>query len=134
MTIMYLFGAISFIVGICVLLNYKKKKREAIQTTYGVVTGVTSMNGIGDNMMYDYYPTIDFYIGNERITVKSKFPVSNNKYKVGQKVLVHYNPNNPTEFYIDNNTNQKIFGIVYTIVGIAILVFILLTTMVVNKS
>ena len=130
---MVIIGCIIIVVSLLILINNNKKQKRCIKTADGIITGVSSSLFDPGVIFHTYYPTIDFYIGNERITVKLQYGVSYNTYQVGQKVLVHYNPNNPKEFYIDGNKSKKVFGIVCLMVGIALVVSLSMITMVINN-
>lgn len=73
-----------------------------------------------------YYPVIRF-LTMEKEWVAQKYDIggSSNVYHIGDKVKVIYDPENPTNFTIDD-TRAKVAGPLFKVIGIIILSFELL--------
>ena len=98
-------------------------------STEGIVDGVWEhWYGVDRNDMRSYYPIYKYIVnGNEYRCRGVKGTYSPNKIK-NENQIVYYNPNNPSESYVDRSTTDgiiklfKILGIAFLSVSIVLIV------------
>ena len=102
---------------------------RCISSTEGIVDGVWEhYSGPDCNDMRSYYPIYKYIVnGNEYRCRGVKGTYSPNKIK-NEKQKVYYNPNNPSESYVDRSTADgiiklfKILGIIFLSIGIVLII------------
>lgn len=68
-----------------------------------------------------YYPVIEYKVNGEVYSGKSSSGFDVNKYKVGQKIKIFYNPNSIDEFIISKDKTSSILGVLCIVGGIIFL-------------
>ena len=139
-------GIVITLIGILLIVTRKAKKSRCTSTTmakivdfdrektqsynssrdmqYGNSTNISigNMNiGLARNN-YDYntvfYPIIEYQVGDKKYVKKSSSGSSSPTFAIGDETEVHYNPNDPNEFYLTESGPGIMIGVVFTIVGI----------------
>jgi hypothetical protein len=122
-------GTICTIVRICAFYRNKKVKEQCTSRTEAIVIDIvisestrTSRNGF-ERTVYFYFPVIEFCANGRVMREKLCIGYSYKKYKVGETITIFYNPNKPTEYFIEGDKSKKFIGTVCIIVGVAHLFF-----------
>ena len=89
------------------------------EETSGVVRDVSSYNSITAGRMYRV--TLEYEAGGERLTLETT-----SRYSVDQdqSVTVHYNPEDPSEIYVEELEDSKANRIIKNVIMIAIGAFV----------
>lgn len=74
---------------------------------------------IGGNI--SYFPILRFYIDTYEYIVTSNSGSRPPAYNVGEQLYIHYNNEDPYDFYIDNNTAPVFLCVVFEAVGVLLL-------------
>ena len=69
---------------------------------------------------YMYYPILEYKVGDNTIRVTMSSGSSTPQYNIDQKITILYNPNKTKEFIIKGENSLGIFGIVFTVIGVAL--------------
>jgi len=77
-----------------------------------------SINFGNSNRNIRLYPIYEYTVG-ENTYVKRSSSSSSSAF-IGQKVEIHYNPENPNDFYVGNNIIGIIVGVIFVVVGLFI--------------
>lgn len=92
----------------------KKVKEQCTSRTEATVIDIvisestrTSRNGF-ERTVYFYFPVIEFYVNGRVMREKLCIGYSYKKYKVGETITIFYNPNKPTEYFIEGDKSKKI--------------------------
>ncbi len=117
-------GLIFFIIGIVLLKIRKKKEVNCTSTTFGKVRDIVRHKSYDSNGGYSssWHPVFEYNIGELKFVKESHYGSSQPKYAIGQDVEVCYNPDNYNEFYIVGETVPKTLGVIFTIVGIIVII------------
>ena len=92
------------------------KNSNCTEETSGVVREVSSYNSISAGRMYRV--TLEYEAGGEPLTLETT-----SRYSVdqGQSVAVHYNPEDPSEIYVeeleDSKANRLVKNIIMIVIG-----------------
>ena len=132
-----IFGLFCLMIGcpvFCVGLNfYKKDKKHRKKYTSKSVGKVVDFfeneeSPEGETKTIFYYPIFAYKVKGNEIVKKSKYGHSIKPYKIGQKVKIYYNPNNCSDFYVEDELLETIiylcmivFSIIAIIFGIAMI-------------
>jgi hypothetical protein len=117
-------GAVFLIVSLAMGRSIARKKQECtMQTTAAVVSLDRRMGShhSGSMSSVSWYPTYEYYAGGQKIVRESNIGSGDQKFYVGQKVTLHYNPQNYTDYYVEEE-NAGILRLIFMIVGIVLLV------------
>lgn len=95
------------------------KNVNCTEETSGVVREVSSYNSISAGRMYRV--TLEYEAGGEPLTLETT-----SRYSVDQdqNVTVHYNPENPSEIYVEELEDSKANRLVKNVIMIAIGAFV----------
>ncbi len=67
---------------------------------------------------YPYYPTFSYLVNGQEYNIKSDtYTRSHTKYKVGQEVMIHYNPKSPEQIRLGVQISSYLFSIVLMGIG-----------------
>lgn len=120
-----LLGIIFLSIGLGIKHNRKKKLSNCSETTKGKIIDIVkrTYNGTGDDWTasYTFHPVIEYNVNNQKYVKTSNFGTNPSKYEAGQKVEIHYNPDNCDTYYIGGENTQKKLGTIFTTIGIIIL-------------
>ena len=119
-----LIGIIFFIIGTFLIINRKKKEKNCTSKTYGKVIDIVKVryNDVGKGYSYMWHPVFEYNIGNQKLIKQSAYGRTECKYAVGQNVEIYFNPENYNEYYVAGETVPKTLGIIFTCVGIALII------------
>ena len=71
-----------------------------------------------------YYPILEYYVDGQRYTTKSH--IGSSKPSIGEKIIIKYDPNNPSNALVPIGSSGEIFGKIVggiiTIIGISLLI------------
>ena len=119
-------GAIFIIAGSITIYQGNSLKQRCTEEAIGTVVEViceTSYSSDENEYTYTYYPVIEYQAGSRTISQRSKSGQTPPKYKVGEQVVIYYNPNNVEEFIIKGDATPQYLGIGFVVIGsIAVLV------------
>lgn len=117
-----LIGIIFALIGIVMLKNEKKLKRDCTSTTFGKVVDLARHVTSNSDGFYSsvWHPVFEYSVGELKYVKESMHGSSKSKYAIGQEVEVYYNPEKPDEYYIEGE--QGVFSTVFTIVGIGVMI------------
>ena len=127
-----LFGVIAIGVGIFLLISGKNKAKRCTSGAVGTVVEIieekeentdTEEDGaiVYDSYTYTYYPVIEYKVGDKTVSKRSEIGYgSKDKYKVGDKIDILYDPNKPEDYIIKNDKSSNIIGIVFIVVGVIV--------------
>ena len=126
-----LFGILAIGVGIYLLVSGNNKAKRCTTEAIGTVTEIIEekqentdeQDGaiISDTYTYTYYPVIEYKAGDKTVSKKSETGYGNkDKYKVGDKIDILYDPNKIDDYIIKNDKSSNIIGIVFIAVGVIV--------------
>lgn len=123
-------GLIFLLIGFFMYYAYKSKERKCTAVTVGKVVGYEERHSHTDNTR-SKHPVFEYYADGLNYTMESGVGTSVMKLAVGQSVTVHYNPQIPNQYFVEEYTLGKKVGVIFLLVGgacivIGITIFIIL--------
>lgn len=128
-----LFGIIAIGVGIFLIVSGNGKSKRCTSEAVGTVTQVIeekeeNIETEDDEAIvqdttytYTYYPVIEYSVGDKTLNEKYETGYGDkNKYKIGDKVDILYNPDKTEEYLIKSDKSSNIVGIVFIAAGVII--------------
>ena len=112
-------GVIFVTAGIIVMKQGDSLKKRCTEETVGTVVELIRERDSDSTTdhTYTYFPVIEYKVGDQTISQKSRSGQNPPKYQVGQQVEIYYNPNNVEEYFIKGDLTPKFFGIGFTALG-----------------
>ena len=103
MGLIFLFiGVISLLIGVLYGKTTSKYKTECTGLTEGVIVDVVSSNKKGyDTRRTMYTPYVEYTVKSQTYTHKVINPARKGMFHVGDKMMVHYDPSDPENCYVD---------------------------------
>ncbi len=86
--------------------------------TEGTVTGIVYRVGTANNPVA---PVVQYSVNNQNYTHNSSVYSSAVKYKIGDKLVVHYDPNKPQDSRLDFEAAQ-LLAVIFLIIGLGFIV------------
>ena len=116
-------GLIFLLVAIVIASSQKNKMKVCTSKAIGTIIDVKQRTSIShEHSSSNYYPVIQYVTADGRTIVKeSSFGGSKSTYKTGQEMRLLYNPSNPDEFYMPDDKIPKILKLVFSLVGVGML-------------
>lgn len=112
-------GIVFLIVSKIISSVQKRKERVCTSKAIGTVIDTVRSSSNGNGHYGAWYPIIQYITARgENIVKRSLTGANPPKYKRGENVYIHYNPNRAEEFYIDGDGAADILKKVFLIVGI----------------
>ena len=117
-------AAMFFIAGIYYLIRNNKEKNYTGIVTGKIINNIRReervTNAIGTWITkIKWYSLCEYIVGETKCVRETNIGTLNYpKYKIGQTVTVHYNPNNCHESYIEGDNNAKYKAIVCLVLGV----------------
>lgn len=130
---MNMIGILFLIIGVIVLISGILKKKNCTEIVMGKVVDISREEETDYNHRneagYHYhsgknislYPIFEYIVGENTYVKKSNS--SSSRFHIGQDVPIHYNPNNPDEYYANGIYTSFILGAIIIIIGIIAFIF-----------
>lgn len=112
-----LFSLIFLTIGTGILSNETKKHREYTKETTARVKELKKKD-TGKPGSARYYPVFEYRANGQFLRVESRVGSDKPPYKEGDEVKIFYNPESRRDFYIPGSNSSNITGIVFTVIGI----------------
>lgn len=102
-------------VSIAIAVSRKNKRKACTRRTKGVVTNMERRRisgSMGDAPMLSWFPTFTYEANGHTIEKTSLYGAAKQNFYIDQKVTVFYNPQNPNEYFVQEEDVagiQKIF-------------------------
>lgn len=125
--IIILFGIVFTIVSIITSEKYHERKKNCTIKTEGTVKDIkrewiAEMHDPRDYGMCTLFPVVEYKAASKTYRVEYSVGTGKeDKYVIGKKVTVFYNPTNPEHIYLEGDGTEKIV-LVFRFVGIGMLV------------
>lgn len=106
-------GILAVIMGVFVLVSDIRSKQTNTQTAEATVIAIEDDQQYNSNLdLWEtvYYPVVRFSVNGVDKEYKYSQFYSSEKYRIGDKVLIHYDPNEPTKFTIDEDNRSVIIA------------------------
>jgi len=99
------------------------KKRRCLMQTMGTIVNISCMtNTANHRRRISYFPTYEYVVGDEVISVEMNMGTNYCQYEIGEQVLILYDTNSPRYSYINGYKEDSLAAIVCLTLGcIAIL-------------
>lgn len=116
-------GLVFSLVALGIKGSLKNKLKNCTSQTSGTIIDLKRhSSGSSGNHQTSYHPVIQFVTENGKTIVKeSSFGGSKTRYQIGQNIKLFYNPDNPDEFYMPDDNIPKILTLVFSLVGIGMI-------------
>ena len=107
------------VVGIYLIIREHSKKKNCTLITKGVVCRIDEVVRNNDNHTSTLYcPIFQYTVLGQTYEGISPYYSSFCSFSLGQTIDIYYNPNNPKEFYTNDNNHLIKMGYLFVIVGI----------------
>lgn len=118
-----IFGVFLIVTGISLLLKEPSHLTESTEGKVTEVKGECTERIVDNDIIYTCSITVEYVIEQSDSTKSKKYikqftTNSKTKYKKGNNITIHYNPNNPNESSIGSQTSPKSSGALSIIMGI----------------
>lgn len=121
-------GLIFVVSGIVMIFSERDMEKRCSEETEGNVIGIVEDKKIPsgrpkeEGSYYDaqkvYYPVIEYKAGEETISKKYSVGDEKIKYKIGEKIIIKYNPNKTDEYLIKEENGKIYVGIILIVIGV----------------
>ena len=121
-------GLIFVVSGIVMIFSERDMEKRCSEETEGNVIGIVEDKKIPsgrpkeEGSYYDaqkvYYPVIEYKAGEETISKKYSVGDEKIKYKIGEKIIIKYNPNKTDEYLIKEDNGKIYVGIILIVIGV----------------
>ena len=123
-------GLIFFLGGLFLVALSILKKKKCTSTVQGKVidivkewntsnTSTDDFHGYRRNDEIMFYPVFEYSVNDTVYVKKSSSGSSSCPYSIGQEVEIHYNPQNPHQYYVKLETLVRtLLGIIFSAIGI----------------
>ena len=118
-----LFSAIILVfisLGIYFLNSAKKLSQTCTETVSGVVAENVE---VYHDRRTTYAPVFEYKFGGRVYREQSSFSSNPPKFTEGEEIVIHLNPENPTEYFVEGDNSRRTLGLVFTILGSFIAAF-----------
>lgn len=122
-TALYFVAGAMVIIGCLTLFFDRRKRARCTEETTATIVGVNEDVSRDDDGHNDYSYTPVFEFSARGTTVRRQGGNSSSrrrKFKVGEVKGVHYNPQNPNEFYVIGESGNSGGGIALIVLGVCI--------------
>lgn len=125
-----LVGILLFTIGLVLGRNGEAQEEDFQVETNGTVIDMRFITGERGGA---WHPVFGFYVDGEYITQISPFGGKHSAFEIGEEVIVHYDPSNPSEYYIPQEPPDQTLihgfqaaGIICISIGVLVGVFLTL--------
>lgn len=108
-------GILFVIAGIVVLNQGNNLKNRCSEETIGTV--VELIREVNSDDEYIYFPVIEYQVGDDIISQKSRSGQGSPKYREGDQIEIFYNPDNIQEYIIKGDSTSSFVGIMAIVLG-----------------
>ena len=116
------FGLFFVVVGVAMIMFQKSQNKKCTEvTTATVIDNVHPDHG---STVGKYMPVFQYIVNGQTITQTSSLASKPKKYEIGDKVELHYNPDNVNEYYVPGYNSSKL-GIIFILAGLGFLALII---------
>lgn len=116
-------------VGLFVVSIGKNDKKQCTEPVYATVSDIVISTSGSKNKSTSYYPVYSFEYENRTYEVKSNVSSpKTKKLRVGEKVKIYIDPDNPNHVYLAGDSSSSILGYVFAGMGAIILVLVIKTS------
>lgn len=122
--ILVVFGGIFALTGVVVFGQTMMERKKCSKVTTGTVKEITPEEETEEKKKKKKvsYTTIEYTVGEETYLQKTETGSTMNAHYVGEKIEIHYDPENPKKAYWGTNEFLSLVaGIVFTSVGVRII-------------
>lgn len=105
-------GLIFFAVGLFITVSDSKKNSRCTAETDAIIVDYAQEIDAAA-----YTPVVSFDVNGFNYQTHNNFYSSSRKYKLGESVKIHYDPDNPFTFYINGDHSKKIFSLIFCVIG-----------------
>jgi len=120
--VMFLLGALCTSIGFFSIKRNKKLKVVCTTVTTGEVTGHHRHRSGGSKPSTSYYPEFSFTANGKLYEKRSMVGTPRPRFDKGQKITVKFDPNNPDDYYIEEDGLSNVVFYLFLVVGIIMLI------------
>ncbi len=124
--ILLIFGGIFLIIGVVVFAQTFQKRRRCNAVTAGVVKAVRTKRQTedsGKDKKAIFRTTVEFSVGDKTYIKDAIYGSTMNAHYVGEKIDIHYNPEDPNQAYWGTSDFLGIFsGVLFGVVGLGLII------------
>lgn len=137
-SVVMLFGVVLFIIGVVFFalshffyISIQKRQKNCVSSAVATIVEIQQVtsSATGDGIpTTSWYPVYEYDVGGQTIRKRSSYGFARDKYSVGQRVEIKYNPYDYNEFYNPSDQSRKMIiafqwiGILLMVAGVACLV------------
>lgn len=119
--VLVMFGGIFTLTGVIVFAQTMMERKKCSKVTTGIVKEITTEEDTEEKKKKKKvsYTTIQYTVGEDTYLQKAQTGSTMNAHYVGEKLEIHYDPENPKKAYWGTNEFLSLVaGIVFTSVGV----------------
>lgn len=121
--LLIIIGAIAMGWGVALIIGDVNLRGGATVKTMATVVSVATENQFTEKgRITTYYPVLGYVMNGREVNSKSSQGYKNEKYSIGDDLLILYNPNNLEKCYIITGNYDMLLGIGAVVIGLAICV------------
>ena len=116
-------GFIFIVVYFVIIRVVRNRKKNCVVHVVGTVVDLwkESDRDADGRRVIRWFPVYEYYAEGRRMTVKSFVGnASKEKYQIGQKAEIYYNPLNPEKIYVPQESPKRL-AVIFLILGIVLL-------------
>ena len=112
-----------FIAGLVMMRQHRARRSRCLSVAKGAVSDITASEGA-------VFPVFKYEVGSKKYVEKSRTGASNIKYAVGDEVVVHYNPADPHEYFVEGDKLDGLTHIILISMGAFMVAVAILVTVI----
>lgn len=114
--------------GIFMIISDKKRRKgctaTATATVVDIKTEIEHDAGSTGSDTTKYITVLKFCAGGNQVVAQGNCSsLKRDKYTVGERIEIIYNPDNPTVLFMDTQANFNRFGLLVTIIGLGMFIY-----------
>lgn len=120
-------GVILIGAGIIFIIMGRNKKKRCTEAVPGrIIDVLKERNYTDEGSNWHYYPVYEYWTGYQTVRKKGNdYSGSKRKYRVGQTVMIRFNPQDPGEFTVGGKTADTTIGVMLIVLGLIVVIAIL---------
>ena len=122
--VLFSIGALFFALSHFFYTSIQRKQKDCVISALATIVEIQQVtsSATGDGIpTTSWYPVYEYTVGEQTIRKRSAFGFTKDKYYVGQRVEIKYNPQNMNEFYNPSDQSRKMI-VAFQWIGIALMV------------